>query len=290
MAGGSYEQPSDYIQHHLSNLVLGNHPDYGWGFFGQGSEKAAELGFWSFHVDSIIWATLMGALFIGVFASVARKATSDVPNSKMVGIVESTVEFVDSTTKEIFHGRNPMIAPIALTVFVWVLLMNALKFLPVDLIPYTLEVVGGVPYQKIVPTTDPNVTLGMSFSVFFLVLFYSFKVKGFGFIKELSCNPFSFKNPVLQAVFIPVNLFMELVGLIAKPVSLGLRLFGNMYAGEVIFILIATMTALGFSFYTALGGFAQLMWAAFHLLVVPLQAYIFMALTLVYLSQAHEDH
>ncbi|WP_119395137.1 F0F1 ATP synthase subunit A [Salinibius halmophilus] len=288
MAGGVYEQPSDYIQHHLSNLALGNHPDYGWGFYG--GDKVADLGFWAIHFDSVVWAILMGALFIGVFASVARKATADVPNSKLVGIVEATIEFVESTTKDIFHGRNPMIAPIALTVFVWVLLMNALKFLPVDLIPYTLEVVFGVPYQKIVPTTDPNVTLGLSFSVFFLVLFYSFKVKGFGFIKELSCNPFSFKNPVLQAVFIPVNLFMELVGLIAKPVSLGLRLFGNMYAGEVIFILIATMTALGFSFFTVLGGASQLAWALYHLLVVPLQAFIFMALTLVYLSQAHEDH
>lgn len=290
MAGGVYEQPSDYIQHHLSNLVLGNHPEYGWGFFGQGSAKAAELGFWSFHVDSIIWAILMGALFIGVFGSVARKATSGVPNSMLVSVVEATIEFVENATKEIFHGRNPMIAPIALTVFVWVLLMNSLKFLPVDLIPYSLEVVFGIPYQKIVPTTDPNVTLGTAFAVFFLVIFYSFKVKGFGFIKELSCNPFSFKNPFIQALFIPINLFMEIVGLIAKPVSLGLRLFGNMYAGEVIFILIATMTALGLSVFTLLGGFAQLTWAAFHLLVVPLQAYIFMALTLVYLSQAHEDH
>lgn len=288
MAGGVYDQPSDYIQHHLTNLTFGYHPEHGWKFAEKGYE-AAEMGFMAFHVDSIIWSFLLGALFIGLFATFARKAHSGVPKG-FLNVVEVTIEFIENTTRDIFHGRNPMIAPIALTVFVWVLLMNSLKLLPVDLIPYTLEAVFHVPFQKIVPSTDPNITLGMSFSVFLLIVFYSFKVKGFGFIKELSCNPFNFKNPVLQAIFVPLNLFMELVGLLAKPVSLGLRLFGNMYAGEVIFILLATMTALGFSIFTLMGGTLQILWAVYHLLVIPLQAFIFMALTLVYLSQAHEDH
>jgi F-type H+-transporting ATPase subunit a len=192
------------------------------------------------------------------------------------------VEFVDNTVKDTFHGRNPLIAPLALTIFVWVFLMNLMDLLPVDLVPEGLKL-AGIEYQKIVPSTDPNITMGMAVGVFILMLFYSIKVKGFGFVKELSLNPFN------HPLFIPVNLFMEVVGLLAKPFSLGLRLFGNMYAGEMIFILIAALFGAGVMWVLP-AALLQVGWAIFHILVITLQAFIFMVLTIVYLSMAHEDH
>jgi len=179
--------------------------------------------------------------------------------------------------KETFHGRNPVIAPLALTIFVWVFLMNSLKWIPVDIIP-GLATLAGLPYFKIVPTADPNGTLGLSIGVFLLIIYYSVKVKGVGgFAKELSLTPFN------HPIAIPFNLFLEILGLLTKPLSLALRLFGNMYAGEVVFILIALLP-----FY--LQWVLNVPWAIFHILVIPLQAFIFMVLTIVYLSQAHEDH
>jgi len=182
-----------------------------------------------------------------------------------------------------FHGRNPLVAPLALTIFVWVFLMNLMDLVPVDVVPSIMMALG-VEYHKIVPSTDPNITLGMALAVFILMLYYSIKIKGVGgFVKELTMHPFN------HWLFIPVNLFMELVGLLAKPFSLGLRLFGNMYAGEMIFILIAVMYSAGL-FFGLFGGLLQLGWAIFHILVITLQAFIFMVLTVVYLSMAHEDH
>jgi len=200
----------------------------------------------------------------------------------MVSLAEMVVEFVDGTVKDTFHGRNKLIAPLALTIFVWVFLMNLMDIIPVDLIPHSLELLG-VPYQKIVPSTDPNITMGMALGIFILMLYYSIKVKGFGFVKELTMNPFN------HVLFIPVNLFMEVVGLLAKPFSLGLRLFGNMYAGEMIFILIAALFSAGIAWMLP-AGLLQIGWAIFHILVITLQAFIFMVLTIVYLSMAHEDH
>jgi F-type H+-transporting ATPase subunit a len=200
----------------------------------------------------------------------------------MVNLFEMIVEFVDSTVKDTFHGHNKLIAPLALTIFVWVFMMNFMDIIPVDLIPHTLELLG-VPYQKVVPSTDPNITMGMALGIFILMLYYSIKVKGFGFVKELTMNPFN------HFMFIPVNLFMEVVGLLAKPFSLGLRLFGNMYAGEMIFILIAALFSAGIAWMVP-AGMLQIGWAIFHILVITLQAFIFMVLTIVYLSMAHEDH
>jgi F-type H+-transporting ATPase subunit a len=207
------------------------------------------------------------------------------------------VEFIDQNVKDMFYAKNPLIAPLALTIFMWVFFMNLMDLIPVDLLPIAWSMINGDSwetiaaghshhYMKVVPSTDPNITLGMAVGVFILMIYYSIKVKGpIGFTKELTMHPFN------HWAFIPVNLFMELVGLLAKPFSLGLRLFGNMYAGEIIFILIASMFSAGFLF-GALAGVLQMVWAIFHILVITLQAFIFMVLTVVYLSQAHhvEDH
>jgi F-type H+-transporting ATPase subunit a len=229
----------------------------------------------------MLWSIGLGVLFCWLFRKVAKKAESGVP-SGIVNVLEMIVEFVDNTVRDTFHGRNPLIAPLALTVFVWVFLMNLMDLVPVDLIPWLLTFVG-VEYQKIVPSTDPNITMGMAVGVFILMLYYSIKVKGFGFVKELTLNPFN------HWLFIPINLFMEVVGLLAKPFSLGLRLFGNMYAGEMIFILIAALFSAGVAWMVP-AGLLQIGWAIFHILVITLQAFIFMVLTIVYLSMAHEDH
>ncbi|MFC3851516.1 F0F1 ATP synthase subunit A [Salinispirillum marinum] len=276
----AYENPAEYIQHHLSNLTFGKHPELGWKI--ATSSEVPAMGFNAIHVDSMFWATSLGLLFCFIFGRAARRATSGVP-SKLQCAIEMVIEFIDKTVKEVFHGRTASIAPMALTIFVWVFLMNLMKLMPVDLIPYTLEVVFGIGYQKVAATTDPNVTLGMAAFVLIMVVALSIKVKGWGFLKELSFTPFN------HWLFIPVNLFMEIVGLIAKPISLGLRLFGNMYAGEMIFLLIALMFSAGLLFWPLAGGL-QFIWAVFHILVITLQAFIFMVLTIVYLAMAQEDH
>ena len=239
------------------------------------------MGFYAIHIDSMIGSIGLGVLFCWLFRSIAKKATAGTP-SGLVNAIEVVVSFVDDTVKDSFQGKNALIAPLALTIFVWVFLMNLMDLIPVDLIPYTLEQLG-VPYQKIVPSTDPNITMGLALGVFVLMLYYSITVKGFGFVKELTMTPFN--HPLL----IPVNLFMEVLGLLSKPFSLGLRLFGNMYAGEMIFILIAALFSAGVIWLLP-AGLMQIAWAIFHILVITLQAFIFMVLTIVYLSMAHQDH
>jgi F-type H+-transporting ATPase subunit a len=265
---------TEYIKHHLTNLTYGKFPDGHWAF-AQNHEEIASMGFWSFHVDTLAVSFILGAIFTLVFWAVARRMTSDVP-SGLQNFIEVMVEFVDGSVKETFHGRSTLIAPLALTVFCWVFLMNLMDLIPVDWLPWIAHT-AGVPFLKVVPTTDVNATFAMSLSVFILIIFYSLKIKGIGgFIKELTLNPFN------HWAFIPVNLILEGVTLIAKPLSLALRLFGNLYAGELIFILIALL------------GFWQiplnLIWALFHILVITLQAFIFMMLTIVYLSMASEEH
>ena len=278
---------SEYIKHHLTNLVYGQHPDGSWGFAHSAAE-AAEMGFWKFHVDTLGWSVGLGVLFLALFGFAAKRATTDVPKG-FQNFVEILVDFVDTQTKENFHGRNPMIAPMGLTIFCWVFLMNLMDLIPVDWIPALFNLFG-VHYMKIVPSTDPNITLGMSFTVFFLIIFYSIKVKGIGgFAGELTLHPFSSNNLFVKLLLIPVNLFLETVNLLAKPISLGLRLFGNMYAGEMIFILIALMFNAGV-IMALFGGVLQLGWAIFHILVITLQAFIFMVLTIVYLAMAHDHH
>jgi F-type H+-transporting ATPase subunit a len=290
---GENQTVSEYIVHHLTNLTFGKLPE---GFerhdgtvireggswvMAHGGEEAAAMGFSAIHVDSMLWSIGLGSLFCWLFYRVAKQAQAGVP-SGFINAVEMIVEFVDTTVRDTFHGHNKLIAPLALTIFVWVFLMNLMDLIPVDLIPWLLTFVG-VHYQKIVPSTDPNITMGMAIGVFILMLYYSVKVKGFGFVKELTLNPFN------HWIFIPVNLFMEVVGLLAKPFSLGLRLFGNMYAGEMIFILIAALFSAGVAWLLP-AGMLQVGWAIFHILVITLQAFIFMVLTIVYLSMAHEDH
>ena len=282
---GETQTVSDYIVHHLTNLTYGKLPAgyerYDGSVIGDGGAEAAAMGFTAIHVDSMAWSIGLGIVFSWMFYSVARKASSGVP-SGFVNAIEMIVQFVDNTVRDTFHGRNPLIAPLSLTIFVWIFLMNLMDLVPVDIVPELMMLLG-VEYHKIVPSTDPNITFGMSIGVLILILYYSIKVKGFGFAKELALNPFN------HPLFIPVNLFMEIVGLLAKPFSLALRLFGNMYAGEMIFILIAALFSAGLAWMVP-AGFLQIGWAIFHILVITLQAFIFMVLTIVYLSMAHEDH
>jgi F-type H+-transporting ATPase subunit a len=285
------ETASGYIQHHLQNLTFGKLADGGWGFAHNAAEAKA-MGFWAFHVDTLGWSIALGLIFVLLFRLVARKATSGQPGG-LQNFVEVMVEFVDGSVKDSFHGRSAVIAPLALTIFAWVFLMNAIDLIPVDWIPQIAAKLTGdheIPFRA-VSTTDPNATLGMALSVFALIIFYSIKIKGLGgFIGELTLHPFSSKNMAVQILLIPVNFLLEFVTLIAKPISLALRLFGNMYAGELVFILIAVMFGSGLLWLSGLGVVLQWAWAVFHILIITLQAFIFMMLTIVYLSMAHEDN
>ena len=279
---------NSYIQHHLQNLVFGQLPagyeradgqtlDRAVWTFAHSPKEAVDMGFWALNVDTLGWSILLGALFCFFFHRAARRSQQGAP-SGFANLVEMIVEFVDKNVKDILHAKNEVIAPLALTVFVWVVLMNTMDLVPVDWLPLLAQTLAGDPhlYFKVVPTTDPNITFGMSITIFILILYYSIKVKGArGFAGELALQPFG-------KYMIPFNLLLEGVALLAKPLSLALRLFGNLYAGELIFMLIALL------------GYFQLplhfVWAVFHILVVLLQAFIFMMLTIVYLAMAHEHH
>lgn len=292
-----------YIKHHLTNLTYGQLPagteytnsegsvseltEATW-MLAQNGEQASNMGFWAFHVDSLGWSAGLALLLMFIFGRAARKASTDTP-SGLQSFVELLLEFINTTVKEAFHGSSRLVAPLALTIFAWVFMMNAMDLIPVDVLPSIFGALG-VDFMKVVPSTDVNITLGMSITVFVLMIFYSIKIKGItGFVGELTLHPFNSKNMFIQALFIPVNFFLESVALLAKPISLALRLFGNMYAGEMIFILIALMFSGGIAL-ALLGGVLQWAWAVFHILVITLQAFIFMMLTIVYLSMAHEDH
>ncbi|SEM84180.1 F0F1 ATP synthase subunit A [Halomonas caseinilytica] len=272
---GNNPTPTEYIQHHLQNLTYGYHPENGWSI-AHSSTEAQEMGFWAIHLDTMGWSLAMGVLFIWLFRKVGKAATTGVPG-KLQNAIEMVFEFIEGTVRGAFHGKNSLIGPLALTLFVWIFLMNLLKLVPVDLAPALFARLG-VEYMKLVPTTDPNATLGMALGVFCLIIYYSIKVKGLGgFAKELSLTPFN------HWLLIPFNLVMEIISLLVKPLSLGLRLFGNMFAGEVIFILIALLP-----FWVTWT--LNVPWAIFHILVITLQAFIFTVLTVVYLNAAHEHH
>ena len=281
---------TEYIKHHLTNMTYGKMPDGSWKL-AETAEEAQQMGFTAIHLDSMGWSIGLGVIFCLLFWIVAKAANSGVP-TKFQAAIEMIIEFVDSSVRDTFHGKSRLIAPLALTIFVWIFLMNLMDLIPVDWIPYLAQQIGaGVfgmdphhVYFKIVPTTDPNVTLGMALSVFALTIFYSIREKGLvGFGAEFALNPFNPSNPFLKALLIPVNILLELVTFIARPISLALRLFGNMYAGELIFILIALLP---FWIQWAL----SVPWAIFHILVITLQAFIFMMLTIVYMSMASEKH
>ena len=278
---------SEYIKHHLQNLTFGRLSDGTWGF-AHSVEEAKQMGFWSFNLDSLGMSVLLGLVFLYLFRRAAKTATSGVPGG-LQNFVEWIMEFIDGAVRGSFTGRNPLVAPLALTIFVWVFLMNFMDLLAIDHGPGAAKL-AGLHFFKLVPSTDPNITFGMALSVFALVLFYSVKIKGIGgFLGELTMQPFQAKSLPMKALFLPVNLFLETVNLIAKPISLSLRLFGNLYAGEMIFILIAVMYGAGW----LLGSFAGLLqigWAIFHILIITLQAFIFMTLTIVYLDMAHAEH
>lgn len=286
------ESSAEYIKHHLTNLTYGQfpagHEHAGhWGF-AHSAEDAASFGFWSINVDSMLFSIGLGVLFLWFFRKAAKTASAGVPGG-LQNFAEWVVEFIDDSVRGSFSGKNALVAPLALTIFMWIFLMNFMDLIAVDWLPWVAGMLG-VGHLKIVPSTDPNITFGLSLSVFALVLYYSFKMKGAaGFASELTMMPFQSNNKLVQTLFIPVNLLLEGVTLISKPVSLSLRLFGNMYAGEMIFILIALMYG-GGVVLGAFGGLLQLGWAIFHILIITLQAFIFMTLTIVYLDMASQEH
>jgi F-type H+-transporting ATPase subunit a len=247
---------TDYINHHLTHWTIGE-------------------GFWALNVDTLIFSWLMGLIFLVSFYLIAKRATAGVP-SGWQNFAELMLEFASKQVSDTYHGKNPLIAPLALTIFIWVFLMNAMDLLPVDLLPLLGSYIG-IHHLRVVPTADPNVTLGMSISVFLLIIWFNFAAKGFkGVIVDFTCKPFGIW-------LLPLNLFLKLIEELAKPISLGLRLFGNLYAGELIFILIALLP--WWAQWPWGGG-----WAIFHILIITIQAFVFMMLTIVYLSLAEESH
>lgn len=287
MAGSETLTSGEYIRHHLTNLTFGQFPDGHWGI-AHSAEDVASMGFWALHLDTLFWSTLLGGLFVYFFYKAAQKATAGVP-AGLQNFVELMMDFVNENVRGSFSGKNDMIAPLAMTVFVWVFLMNFMDLIPVDLIPYIAGAIG-IGHMKVVPTTDPNLTFALALGVFGLIIYYSIKFKGVGgFIGELTGMPFETKNPLLKPFFMVINFVLEGVNLLAKPLSLSLRLYGNMYAGEMIFILIAVMYSAGWTL-GIFGGVLQLGWAIFHILIITLQAFIFMTLTIVYLDMAHAEH
>jgi len=273
-AAASAPTASEYIQHHLTH------------FSSRHQDKI--IDFSVINMDTMFWSVLIGIVGCTLMWLAARRATSGVPG-RFQSLVEIVVEMVEDQSKAIVHGNRSFIAPLALTVFIWVVLMNAMDFLPVDMFDRLFKAIGigdAIHYHRAVPTADLNGTLGMSLGVLALMLFYNVKIKGIGgFVHELFCAPFG-SHPALW-IF---NLGLNIIEFVAKTVSLGMRLFGNMYAGELIFLLIAllgsTATWWGFGMHVIAGS----VWAIFHILIVLLQAFIFMMLTLVYIGQAHEGH
>ncbi len=279
--GGHGPQTSgEYITHHLQNLTVckADSGEWAWAADCAGNPMAINL-------DSMFWSVFLGLVFCFTFYKVARKSSTDKPG-RWQAFVEIIVEFVDGAVKDTFHGKSNLIAPLGLTIFVWVFLMNLMDLVPVDWIP-ELAMLMGIPYMKVVPSTDVNITFGMSIAVFVLIIFYTIKNKGVGgFIGELTLHPIAPPTKgagLIAAPFIiAFNFILESVALLAKPVSLSLRLFGNMFAGELIFILIALLGLWQLPLHFG--------WAVFHVLIVTLQAFIFMMLTIVYLSLASETH
>src|SRR6185437_1242241 len=280
------EQPTsanEYIHHHLTFL--------------SNKEASGVLDFHTIHWDSIFFSVVLALLFAGSFYLAARKASTGVPG-KFQNFVELVVEVIDEQVRDSFHGTSKLLAPLALTIFCWVFLFNAMDVLPVDLLPAIAHGVG-VQHLKVVPSTDVNVTFALSLTVFVLIIYYSIREKGLGgFIAEFTLQPFSSNNKVLKVILIPFNFILEIIPFLARPISLSLRLYGNLFAGEMIFLLLAVLSLHGFHQLEHASGWAFLViqfllafvWAVFHLLVITLQAFIFMVLTVVYLSMAHEHH
>ncbi|VFP78383.1 ATP synthase subunit a [Candidatus Erwinia haradaeae] len=264
--------PKEYITHHLEHLRINLN-----------NLKVMHSNdeittFWILNIDSIFFSVILGIFFLALFRYAAKFATTGVPG-KLQACIELIIHFIDKNVREMYHGKSTIIAPLSLTIFVWVFLMNLMDILPIDLLPSMGEhVLFHLPALRIVPSADVNVTLSMAIGIFLLMLFYSLKIKGIrGFSTELIRKPFT------HPIFIPINLILEGVSLLSKPISLGLRLFGNMYAGELIFILIAGLLPWWSQWLLSVP------WAIFHILIISLQAFLFMVLTIVYLSMASEE-
>lgn len=255
MSSGGAQTTSEYITHHLTNLKVGH-------------------GFWTFHLDTLLVSGVLGLIVFLGMAKLASKANAGVPGG-MQNLVEMVLSFVDQQVKDTYHGKSPLVTPLAITIFVWVFVMNAMDLIPVDVLPIVMSWFG-VHYFKAVPTTDPNLTFGMSLTVFVIMIGMGIKVKGIGhFTAEIFTAPFGAK-------LAPVNFIFRVIEDVAKPISLSLRLFGNMYAGEMVFILIALLGVYQLPL--------ALPWALFHILIITLQAFVFMMLTIVYMSMASESH
>lgn len=278
MASETELTSSEYIKHHLTNLTYGRFPDGHWGL-AENSNDIAHMGFWSINVDTMFWSITLGFTFLAIFILGARKATVGVPGP-LQNVLEIAVEFVEDNIRQVFGTRpNPIIGPLSLTILIWVFLMNMMDLIPVDLLPWGAREIG-VEHLRVVPTADPNATLAMSFGVFILVLYYNFKIKG-----PIKFGGSLILHPVPHWSLYWFNFILETVDMIGKPLSHGLRLFGNMYAGEMIFILIALLPL----YFQWMLSFP---WAVLHILIICLQAFVFMILTIVYLAQAHdvEEH
>ena len=274
MAAGTELTPTSYIGHHLTFLA---------------KPVGGEGGFWTLHVDTFVTTLILGVLCFGFLWLVTRKATAGVP-SKTQAFVELAIDFINDQVKGIYQGGSTLVAPLALTTFVLVLFMNAMDFLPVDIMAWIYENVFHQKYWRAVPTADVNTTFALALSVFALMIFYSIKVKGLGgWLHELVSAPFGLKPLWMSPLLVVFNLLFQVVEYVSKPLSHSLRLYGNMYAGEIIFMLLGLWAATGVV-GTVFGAVLHLGWAIFHILIVALQAYIFMMLTVVYIAMAHEHH
>ncbi len=270
-----------YIEHHLKNNTY---------------ELVEGSVFWTVNLDSVFYTILTAVVFLGFFGSIARNIKSGVP-SKSQNFVEMIIKFVNEQVKDIFHYESKVVAPLALSIFIWVFLMNFMDLVPVDMLPAAGHAMG-IEYMRVVPSTDLNITFGLAIGVILLVLYYNFTKKGpLGYAKEYFGHPFEAKNPVVKLILVLPNMLLNTVETVAKPISLGLRLFGNLYAGELIFMLIAVFTlGYGLEQLLSFGGVVMvigqfllgLLWALFHILIITLQAFIFMMLSVVYLSQSHD--
>jgi F-type H+-transporting ATPase subunit a len=267
---------NEYISHHLVNLHTGE-------------------GFWTWHLDTLIVSGLVGIVVFGLMAWVARTATSGVPG-RLQAFVEIVIGMVNQQVEDTFHGKSELVTPLAITIFIWVICMNAIDLIPVDFIAGIMHLLG-FEHFKAVPTTDPNATFAMSLSVFALIIFFNVKFKGVGgLLHEIFTAPFHTDNLFLQALLAPVNVILRVIEEGAKPISLALRLFGNMFAGEVLFILIVLLAGVWSGFNVGSGVsflghvLLSLAWAIFHILIITLQAFVFMMLTIVYMAMASESH
>ena len=271
---GEYQTSGEYIQHHITNLTYGQLPDGSWAL-AHIPEEIKSMGFLAIHVDTMLWSLMTGFAFLAIFIIAARNVTAAVPGT-LQNLCEMVVEFVEDNIRQVFGTRpNPIIGPLSLNILVWVFLMNLMDLIPIYFVPWVAHA-ACINYFKIVATTDPNATLGMALGVFALVLYYNIKING-----PIKFGAGLFTHPIPHWSMYWFNIILETVDMIAKPLSHGLRLFGNMYAGEMIFILIALLP-----FYAQWA--LSLPWAIFHILIISLQAFVFMILTIVYLTKAHE--